>query len=604
MKRPASPFTAVLSYALGTLIALALGSATASAQSQVLTPENFTSPKLRGWINGVPDTGQFLPDTTVILRVNDRVIRVRDYIHEYFTSYPEYRPAQDSAGRHAFMMTLRNREVLGINVLALNRPQTFEDRLEIRKTKQGALTSTVHTRLIQDKVVVSEEEIRSYYDAYQWSLHLRHILVSDRNAAERVRRELVSGRITWAAAVKKYSLADNKDGSNGDLGWVSPDKLDPKITYGIYRLKPGETSLPVQDIRGWHIVQATERRPMNNVPDYSFLRRPIEHMIRSQRETEMAEEIMATIRARHGVVQDSANALFAASRFTKTTDLKQETFSATLEIDASMPEFDAVDTARVLLRWKGGRYTIHDLLVSFGAIPPVMRPALTRMDLILHFAESVALEPFIAEHGILNGLETDSLVTLAVRRKTEQRLTEAMYADSIQSRVWVSRTDREAYYKANMESFITYPAVRYVAMWRPTKAGADSLEARLRAGEDPAAILRADSLTGLQSGAFHQRQQNENFPHKKIVFEELRPGGISVSGPDKQGDYIVIKLLEFDSGRQLSFKESDPIIMESMQNQREEQALNEMIERFAARCSIELHPERLMWIRLVDPLGL
>ena len=95
---------------------------------------------------------------------------------------------------------------------------------------------------------------------YSWQQHLRHIVVEDKATADDVRRELISGRITWAAAVKKYSVAKSDLGADGDIGWLTPDKMDPNLAVRVYGIKPGETSQPVQDKDGWNIVQSIERK--------------------------------------------------------------------------------------------------------------------------------------------------------------------------------------------------------------------------------------------------------------------------------------------------------------------------------------------------------
>src|SRR5262249_12283244 len=72
--------------------------------------------------DGIEDRGQFLPDTALLVRVEDRVTRVHDFVDAYFGSYAEYRPKPDSAGRVEFMNSIINKEVLGLTALASNRP--------------------------------------------------------------------------------------------------------------------------------------------------------------------------------------------------------------------------------------------------------------------------------------------------------------------------------------------------------------------------------------------------------------------------------------------------------------------------------------------------
>ena len=101
-------------------------------------PGKFTHPKLKGWINDVPDTGQFLADSVWVLKVGPRVTTAGEFVSKYFSSYPEYRPPQDSLGRIKFLTSLLHKDVLGMTALAQNRPLRFEDRLAMRETRQRA----------------------------------------------------------------------------------------------------------------------------------------------------------------------------------------------------------------------------------------------------------------------------------------------------------------------------------------------------------------------------------------------------------------------------------------------------------------------------------
>ena len=129
-------------------------------------PGKFTSPKLRGWINDVPDTGQFLPDSVWLLRVGPRVTKVGDYVRSWFTSYPEYRPGQDSLGRVQFLNSLLHKDVLGMTALALNRPLVFEDRLALNETRQRSLANATYQRFVRDSITVSDAEVRTQWESF------------------------------------------------------------------------------------------------------------------------------------------------------------------------------------------------------------------------------------------------------------------------------------------------------------------------------------------------------------------------------------------------------------------------------------------------------
>jgi hypothetical protein len=564
-------------------------------------PGQFTHPKLRGWINDVPDTGQFLADSVWILRVGPRVTTVGGFIREWFNSYPEYRPPQDSAGRVQFLRNLVHRDVLGLTATRLDAPLRFEDRLAVQETRQRALANAVYQRFVRDSIRVTEDEVRAVWETFKYVQHFRHIMVPDRNAAERVRRELVSGRITWAAAVKRYTIATNDKGPDGELGWANRDAFEPMVAHQIYGLKPGEISQPVRDREGWHIVRSVERRPQAP-PAFEAIRNLLRRQLEDFKSAERSERLLALLRARIGMEYDSANVAFASSRFGETVKIRQEAMSATFEIDATVPEFAPEDTARRLAGWKGGgRYSLGDLVHSYHEIPAMLRPALNQPEAVFNLVETTVLEPTIAEYGAERGLERDPIVADRVRLKQEERRVERMYQDSVASRVWVSREERRAYYEKHLTQFFTYPSARFAAIVRESRAGADSVEKALRSGLTAVALLAADSAAGRVSGSIQSRHQGEDGPYHKSLFEEMRPGDVQVRGPDRNGEFAIIQLIDYDAGRQLSFEESQGMIDESLQNQKSEQALQAMIERLKQRYDVAWRPELVTLIRLVDP---
>ena len=97
------------------------------------------------------------------------------------------------------------------------------------------------------------------------------------------------------------------------------------------------------------------------------------------------------------------------------------------------------------------------------------------------------------------------------------------------------------------------------------------------------------------------RRSDEQGPYQKALFEEMRPGDTQLRGPDKHGDFVVIQVIAYDGGRQLSFEESESMIDESLQNQKSEKALNEMIARLQKRYDVAMRPELVMLVKLVDP---
>ena len=97
--------------------------------------------------------------------------------------------------------------------------------------------------------------VRTY--AASHSLIRPTLIVADAAARERIREirsDIIAGRITFAAAARKYSEDTPSAGKGGDLGYAVPDRYDPAFAQAMVALKPGQMSPPIKSSFGWHLI--------------------------------------------------------------------------------------------------------------------------------------------------------------------------------------------------------------------------------------------------------------------------------------------------------------------------------------------------------------
>jgi hypothetical protein len=235
-------------------------------------------------------------------------------------------------------------------------------------------------------------------------------------------------------------------------------------------------------------------------------------------------------------------------------------------------------------------------------MPAMLRPSMNTAAAVKEQVEAIVLEPTMLQLAYERGLDKDPVAVQLIEDKREQLMVERMFQDSIQTRVRVTDAMRRKYYDDNKPGFFTFPKIRFAALSAHSRASADSLKARLLAGEKAEAILLADSLAGREKrGSIQERFQNEHGPYHKVLFEELRPGQVTTDGPDKSGDYIVLQLIAFEQGRQLAFAEVERVIDESVQNVTADSMLQALIARHKKRYRVESHPEWVMKFGLAPP---
>jgi peptidyl-prolyl cis-trans isomerase C len=86
----------------------------------------------------------------------------------------------------------------------------------------------------------------------------RHILVDTLPEAERLRRQILSGRDFAETARASSSCPSKRKG--GDLGFFGHGEMVPEFDKVAFKMPVGAVSAPVKTSFGWHLIQVTEQR--------------------------------------------------------------------------------------------------------------------------------------------------------------------------------------------------------------------------------------------------------------------------------------------------------------------------------------------------------
>jgi hypothetical protein len=550
-------------------------------------------PRVTHFVNGIPDTGQFLPDSVWLLQVGPRVRTVGDFIREYNATSPEGKPGDDSLGHVTFMNTLIHSDLLALAALDRNAPLDFADRAVLRETEVRALSDVLFLRAVLDRAHVSDAEVAEAIRQRNQEAHLRRIVFADRAVAEDARSQIAAGRLKWNDAVARWSLVrPTKDNPGGDAGWVPRSTFVGQEGAVLFRLKPGELSPVLRSAAGgWEISQMVALRDRPPLADDNMVD-VTRSTLRSARAGVIADSMQAMVARRVNLEYDSTNVAWAASRFSRSMTVERVGYSPTVHIDGSTPDFSPADTSRVLARWKdGGYFTLGMFMHWYTGLNPMLRPDVTFPSALESNVGLIVLEPFRAEVARERGLDKDPEFLRRYQNRREELLVEHLYQDSVAASVWVTKEERRAYYDAHPAEFTVGASADFAMILRHTKAGVDSLKAALDAGAKPWDVIAADSARGEQTGGMQHRTDAEKGRFHKVLFEELRPGQSAIFGPDKDGDYGVLYLASYTPERLMPYSEAEGLADESMQNIKAEARLNAFLDRLRARYPVRWRPE-------------
>jgi parvulin-like peptidyl-prolyl isomerase len=186
-----------------------------------------------------------------------------------------------------------------------------EELLRREAVARGLITAEASGReavaaLVKNAVgaVPTAAAVRLYYEQHNEEfmapdrVHLRQILLDDRQSAERAERELAQG-VDFATVARHWSIDPSRE-HGGDQGVLSRDDLPTSLAETILALAPGQTSGIVETEYGFHIFQVVARWPAGPVPLERAESR-IRQRLRRQATESATRRLVAAARRRYNV---------------------------------------------------------------------------------------------------------------------------------------------------------------------------------------------------------------------------------------------------------------------------------------------------------------
>jgi len=127
-------------------------------------------------------------------------------------------------------------------------------------------------------------------------VHIRHIVVDTREAADRVQAQLQAGTdFSQVARQSSLDLATKDNG--GDMGWFPRGLVDPELEAITFSLQPGEIAGPIEIGQGFRFLQVIERQAGRAIPPEMQLdmkRAAFERWLEEQRREAQIEQFVDT----------------------------------------------------------------------------------------------------------------------------------------------------------------------------------------------------------------------------------------------------------------------------------------------------------------------
>lgn len=213
------------------------------------------------------------PKAAVLARVGGSVITQEDFDSRLAEIAPEYKAHLSTPqGKKDFLDILIKSKLINV---AAQKSETasskeYKEKIESNRKRMEQRLREVNdemlTRMWLEKqkesgiLTMTEQEIKAAYDKDPYEYAVSHILLKNQEDADRVLKEIKSGRISFENAAKKYSLDPESAARGGETRLFMAGDIVPELDKAAKELKDGGISGVVHTRIGFHLVKKNGQR--------------------------------------------------------------------------------------------------------------------------------------------------------------------------------------------------------------------------------------------------------------------------------------------------------------------------------------------------------
>lgn len=485
----------------------------------------------------------------------------------------------------------------------------------LHRFAEGQLSGILGKTQVLDKVSVTDADIAAEYARLDREMHAHHILVTTVEEAQQVRSLLASGsQMDTLAASRSIDWDSGKKG--GTLGWVKPMTMLESFENGLFSLKPGELSQPVQTRFGWHIIRCDSVRTVTP-PPLETAREQIRAALTQQRGLARQEQFTKEMmdEAKPVNVATTVELLNKKFYFELPADKQADPY-AKLNAERDIPAFSPDELKLPVVNFADRpALTVQDFNEALSWMPAGVWPSGQGREEVEETLKQILRTKLTREKAIKLGLDKDPQYVSIVKKKENEIRVNSLYYNEIQAGITLSDTDLRNYYETNRKNFVILD--RYLAS-RMESADSTALAkaaADWRAGKPHAAIeaaLKAADPQARVTGEVVDQQfmtpKGKEPDLDSVVFAETTNVG-DVVGPvwlaqatvgSNGGHWVVLKLLDRLPERFMSYEESLEYVKQQAKASAADEALKKALEGMKQRFPVKINEKALAGLRAQD----
>lgn len=502
---------------------------------------------LGAWAPGIlPSNGMAAtaPDDSVLAVFEGGTVYPSEFARSWGILDPPSRPPGTPVqSRIEWLGRIVDRKLLAKEALSRPFTMTHEETLSYLRARDAYLQNELFQHILAEAPPAAPQDLDLFRRQNRELAEIRFIMFPDFASARSWRLRLNAGTPIAAldqAIAKGGSTAPKADSTR----FVAAETIPDTLARIIWRMRPGQLS-EILDLADHptaiHVLRFEHRiSPVNtddpaavaeafNAKRITYVRESYREQLKRELVVRYEDDAMELLLARH-------RALPRRSGVDSLSGLP--TMRATLPV----PRVDPADTSRVLAILQGRPLSIGTYLAFWTRQSALARPEVLDRPALEAAVDRVLFGPELVRRAQRMGLANDSSVVASLGQIREGIALDHYYSEVIQSRIPMDESRIRAYYDKSRERYDDRPTVDAHILMVNRKSEADSLLARMRAGEKFEDLARLYSMHGesaVNGGNMGQvvRGTNPNAGLEDAMF--ATPVG-QIGGPEQTPDGFVL----------------------------------------------------------------
>lgn len=198
--------------------------------------------------------------------VDEELIRQRAASLKMEISPEEVREAIDDIALH------QKKNATQLKISIINHGLSFDNYL--KQVESEVLWSKIISETLRARVKVTEGEVNEFFEQQKFNtnvkkFHIAEIFIPKSASAAQLANKLVlelRQGADFENIVRQFSRGLSAE-SNGDIGWVSHNEVDPRIYNELVKVPKSGYSNPILLAEGYHIFKVIDAKIENKIAD-------------------------------------------------------------------------------------------------------------------------------------------------------------------------------------------------------------------------------------------------------------------------------------------------------------------------------------------------